>query len=48
MRDEVVMDQLIPFYKPNKKNKEWEDDVLAHYSNQTSYIYKGLRGRKKS
>jgi hypothetical protein len=31
------MDQLILFYKPNKKIKQWEDNGLAHYSNQTPY-----------
>jgi hypothetical protein len=31
------MDQLIPFYKPNKNNEEREDDGLAHFSNQTRY-----------
>jgi hypothetical protein len=30
------MDQLIPFHKPNKKSEEWEDDGLAHSSNQTA------------
>jgi hypothetical protein len=37
MRNEVVMDQLIPFHKPNKNSEEWEDDGLAHSSNQTPY-----------
>jgi hypothetical protein len=37
MRNEMVMDQLIPLQKLNKESEEWEDDVLAHYSNQTSY-----------
>jgi hypothetical protein len=32
-----MMDQLNPFHKPNKKNEEWEDDGLAHSSNQTAY-----------
>jgi hypothetical protein len=31
------MDQLIPFYKPNKKTEEWEDDGLDLSSNQTAY-----------
>jgi hypothetical protein len=31
------MDQLIPFHKPNKKSEKWEDDRLAHSSNQTAY-----------
>jgi hypothetical protein len=31
------MDQLIPFQKPNKNSEEWEDDGLAHSSNQTHY-----------
>jgi ribosomal protein RSM22 (predicted rRNA methylase) len=26
MMNEVMMDQHIPFYKPNKKNEELEDD----------------------
>jgi hypothetical protein len=37
MRNEVVMNQLIPFHKPNKNSEEWEDDGLAHFSNQTPY-----------
>jgi hypothetical protein len=37
MRNEVVMDQLISLHKPNKKSEEWEDDELAHSSNQTPY-----------
>lgn len=32
--NEVVIDQLILFYKP-KKNEKWEDDELSHSSNQT-------------
>jgi hypothetical protein len=32
------MDQLIPFHKPNKKNKEREDDGLPHTSNQTPHM----------
>jgi hypothetical protein len=37
MMNELVMDQFIPFHKPNKKSEELEDDGLAHYSNQTLY-----------
>jgi hypothetical protein len=37
MRNEVVMDQLIPFHKPNKNSEEREDDGLAHSLNQTPY-----------
>jgi hypothetical protein len=37
MRNEMVMDQLIPLQKLNKESEEWKDDVLAHSSNQTSY-----------
>ena len=33
------MDLFNPFHKPNKKNEEWEDDELAHSSNQTAYKY---------
>jgi hypothetical protein len=33
----MMMDQLIPFHKPNKNSEEWEDDGLAHSSNQTPY-----------
>jgi hypothetical protein len=36
MRDEVVVDQSIPFHKPNKKSKEWEDDGPPCSSNQTN------------
>ena len=36
------MDQLIPFHKPNKKSEEWEDDGLAHPSNQTVYKFTSL------
>jgi hypothetical protein len=32
-----MMNQLIPFHKPNKNSEEWEDDGLAHSSNQTPY-----------
>jgi hypothetical protein len=35
MRNKVVMNQLIPFYKPNIKSEEWEDDDPPHSSNQT-------------
>jgi hypothetical protein len=38
MRNEMVMDQLILFYKPNKKSEEWENDGLTHSSNQTPYM----------
>jgi hypothetical protein len=31
------MDQLIPLQKLNKESEEWEDDALAHFSNQTFY-----------
>jgi hypothetical protein len=31
MRNEMVMDQVIPFYKPNKKSKECENDGLYHF-----------------
>jgi hypothetical protein len=31
------MHQLIPLHKPNKNSEEWEDDGLAHSSNQTPY-----------
>jgi hypothetical protein len=34
MRNEVVMDELIPFYKPNKKSEEREDG-LVYFLNQT-------------
>jgi hypothetical protein len=37
MRNKVVMDELILFHKPNKNSEEWEDDGLAHSSNQTPY-----------
>jgi hypothetical protein len=33
------MDQLIPFHKPDKNSEEWEDDGLAHSSNQTLYTF---------
>jgi hypothetical protein len=32
-----MMDQFNLFHKPNKKSEEWEDDGLAHPSNQTAY-----------
>jgi hypothetical protein len=35
--NEVVMDQLISLHKPNKKIEKWENDGLAHFSNQTAY-----------
>lgn len=38
----VVMDQLIAFHKPNKKNAEWEDNGLAYFSNQIPYNRKSL------
>jgi hypothetical protein len=37
MRNDVVMDQLISFHKPNKNSDESEDDGLAHCSNQTPH-----------
>jgi hypothetical protein len=37
-----MMDQLIPFHKPNKNNEEREDDGLANSSNQTPYIFLSL------
>jgi hypothetical protein len=33
----VVMDQLIQLHKPNENNEKWEDNGLAHSSNQTPY-----------
>jgi hypothetical protein len=42
MRNEVVMNQLILFHKPNKNSEEWEDDELAHSSNQTPYKFGGM------
>jgi hypothetical protein len=36
------MDQLILFHKPNKKSEEWEDDGIAHFSNQTAYKFGGM------
>jgi hypothetical protein len=36
MRNEMMMDQLILFHKPNK-NSEWENDGLVHSSNQTPH-----------
>jgi hypothetical protein len=46
MRNEVVMDQLIPLHKPNKKSEEGKDDGLTYSSNQTPY--KGARvGREQ-
>jgi hypothetical protein len=35
------MDQLILFHKPNKNSEEWEDDRLAHSSNQTLHNIMG-------
>jgi hypothetical protein len=37
MMNEMVMDQLIPFHKPNKKSEKWEDNGLGYSSNQTPY-----------
>jgi hypothetical protein len=31
----IVIDQLISFYKPNKKSEEWQDDELPYFSKQT-------------
>jgi hypothetical protein len=40
------MDQLILFHKPNKNSEEWEDDRLAHSSNQTLHKFvKKWKGR---
>jgi hypothetical protein len=36
MRNKVVIDQLIPFHKPNKRVMS-KNDVLAYFSNQTPY-----------
>jgi hypothetical protein len=35
LRNEMVMDQLILFHKPNKNSEKREDDGLVHSSNQT-------------
>jgi len=32
MMNEVAMDQLIPFHKPNTKSEEWEEDGSPHSS----------------
>jgi hypothetical protein len=32
-----MMDQLIPFHKPNTKSEEWEEDGPPHSSNQTHH-----------
>jgi hypothetical protein len=37
MTNEVMMNQLIPFHKPNKKIEEREDDRLTYLSNQIPY-----------
>jgi hypothetical protein len=46
MRNEVVIDQIISFHKPNKKSKEWEYNGLNYFSDQTPY--KGWFGAKGS
>jgi hypothetical protein len=42
MKNEMVMDQPILFHKPNKNSEEWENDGLAHYSNQTPHKFSGM------
>jgi hypothetical protein len=40
VRNEVLMDQLIPFRKPNNKNEEWEDDEnLSKHIFLTNSLY---------
>jgi hypothetical protein len=39
MRNEVMMNQLIPFHEPNKKGDKWEDDGITHSSNLSPYKY---------
>jgi hypothetical protein len=42
MRNDMVINQIISFYKPNKKNKKWKYDELAYFSNQTPYKFPNL------
>jgi hypothetical protein len=46
MRNEMMMDQLILFHKPNKKSEEWEDDALTYFLNQTLYKSTSIARRK--
>jgi hypothetical protein len=36
---EMLMDQLIPIYNPNKVSDGWEYDTLPYSSNQSRYIF---------
>jgi hypothetical protein len=39
MRNEMIIDQLIPCPRPNKKSEEWKDNGLASSLNQTPYMF---------